>query len=272
MCLMLSQVASLVAIVSFLLALFTSAASVTPITAFTYDDLHGPLNWFNLNETANKACAQGTKQSPIVVDSSIPFAPSGSLILNLPPALDAEFENLGTNLEAVVNGSLTANGKVYALQQFHFHTPGEHRYFDEFYPMEVHFVFQNAADLSISVIGFVVQLGVASCSTFLSTVFADVESIAHPGNATHLSELHYDDLLCHFNKYSVYQYVGSLTTPPCSESVAWYLSSEPLVLDVDTYNRVKKIIKFNARYTQNMLGNTNLLMNEAQVLKAAKAV
>jgi hypothetical protein len=43
------------------------------------------------------------------------------------------------------------------------------------------------------------------------------------------------------------------------EDVAWFLSTEPLPLNVQSYNAVKHILKFNARYTQNALGQDNLL-------------
>ena len=35
--------------------------------------------------------------------------------------------------------------------------------------------------------------------------------------------------------------------------------SEPLPLNVATYNTIKKTVKFNARYRQNTLGDRNLL-------------
>jgi carbonic anhydrase len=57
----------------------------------------------------------------------------------------AEFENLGTNFEVVVNGTLV-DGKsntTLNLAQFHFHTPSEHQIDDEFYPMEMHWVFES---------------------------------------------------------------------------------------------------------------------------------
>ena len=58
-----------------------------------------------------------------------------------------------------------------------------------------------------------------------------------------------------------YRYTGSLTTPPCSAGVDFYISQNLLQLDLATWLAVKKVLKFNARYTQNKLGETNLLEN-----------
>jgi hypothetical protein len=57
----------------------------------------------------------------------------------------------------------------------------------------------------------------------------------------------------------LHQYTGSLTTPPCAEGLTFLVTAEPLSIDVDTFNQIKSIVKFNSRYTQNVLGEDNII-------------
>ncbi|OZJ03346.1 hypothetical protein BZG36_04205 [Bifiguratus adelaidae] len=238
-----------------------SRADITiPVATFGYTELKGPLHWYGLNKSANIVCAEGKHQSPIVIDSSIGFAPNGSIEVQIPKIDHAIFENEGYTVMLIdTNGTLKDSGKDYSLSQFHFHTPGEHLLQGEFYPMELHFVFQSR-DTSKAVMAFSIQLdplGVAE--PLLKEVFAKVTDIANPGTYTTTGPLSFDSLLHHFHSNPIYKYTDSLTTPPCSESVDWLISAEPIPLDVATFNMVKKVLKFNARYPQNKLGQTNLL-------------
>jgi hypothetical protein len=56
-----------------------------------------------------------------------------------------------------------------------------------------------------------------------------------------------------------YSYSGSLTTPPCSESVLWLVATQKLQINIATFERVRSVIGFNSRYPQNNLGEPNLL-------------
>ena len=93
-----------------------------------------------------------------------------------------------------------------------------------------------------------------------------------PGNVTTTGPLSFDDLTKHVYQYPLYTYEGSLTTPPCSESVLWYISSHPLWIDIKLFNDVKKVVKFNARYSQNSLSLVNLLTEAGEELKNASAL
>ncbi|KAJ5175557.1 uncharacterized protein N7482_001434 [Penicillium canariense] len=238
-----------------------SADGTVDINSFNYTNLGGPLNWYGLNKEKNSACSTGKRQSPInIVTEDIDYAAANSVQFNIPNADDIKFENLGSGLEVVLtNGSLVTKAASYKLAQFHFHTPSEHRINDEYYPMEAHFVFENTAG-AIAVVAFVFELSQFGYSTPLfDSVFAHIDDIATPSIYTKTGHLDFTALSRHLKTHGIYQYNGSLTTPPCSESVAWYLSTEPLPLNVQRVNAVKHVLKFNARYTQNALGQDNLL-------------
>lgn len=118
---------------------------------FGYNELQGPLNWHALDDD-NMKCATGKNQSPVNLDNANYDSVSGSSynfeIESYPDG--AEFENTGHNVQVYVNGSFTVDDKDYAVQQYHFHTPSEHRIDSEYYPMEVHFVAQAEGELSLS--------------------------------------------------------------------------------------------------------------------------
>jgi carbonic anhydrase len=110
---------------------------------FGYDGLQGPINWHGLSPS-NALCARGKSQSPVnIVPSDYDTVSGSSYNLEIPSYPDgAEIENLGTGVQVYVNGSAIVGDTTYALQQYHFHTPSEHRIGSEYYPMEVHFVMQ----------------------------------------------------------------------------------------------------------------------------------
>jgi carbonic anhydrase len=107
---------------------------------FTYNDISGPLMWHSLDPKEYGPCARDVAQSPIVIDSSVGLTKPGKL--DIPPRQKAEFKNLGYTVQVTAPGTLTFEGRVYQLDHFHFHTPSEHRLFDKYYPLEVHFFFE----------------------------------------------------------------------------------------------------------------------------------
>lgn len=119
-----------------------------PVGKFGYTGLNGPLNWYNLNQSANQLCAKGQNQSPININSSIPTIDGNNVQVHIDSYPNGStFENLGTTIEVPVNGTLTVDNKTYKLAQFHFHTPSEHRIDLEYFPMELHFVFETDGKL-----------------------------------------------------------------------------------------------------------------------------
>ena len=119
---------------------------------FGYTGERGPLGWWNLNVANNSACSHGTQQSPINIDDNAPTTlldtPEKKPKLNYPSVPNAKFENLGTTVEVEAEGELTLPDEegTYELAQFHFHTPSEHRLFEEYYTLEMHMVHKRKGE------------------------------------------------------------------------------------------------------------------------------
>ncbi|KAK5657031.1 hypothetical protein OQA88_3557 [Cercophora sp. LCS_1] len=109
------------------------------------------------------------------------------------------------------------------------------------------------------VVGFLIELGEED--GLLGAVLVKVGEIPNLGDTTVTGALDFEGL--------ERQYSGSLTTPPCREDIAWYVSCKPLTVGVETYQKVKDVVKFNARFTQNTPGEMNLLENVANALNTA---
>jgi carbonic anhydrase len=110
-----------------------------PISNFSYIGVTGPLGWAGLNP-ANVKCSTANVQSPINIEHVVVPLSKTHPQLSIPNVKSAEFENLGSTVEVVINGTAIFEGKTYSLKQYHFHTPAEHLIDAQFYPMEVHFV------------------------------------------------------------------------------------------------------------------------------------
>ncbi|KAJ7473944.1 alpha carbonic anhydrase [Mycena latifolia] len=227
------------------------------VSKFGYSGLQGPLHWAGLDE-ANSACRMSNVQSPIVLDDKVGKAKSAPKV-EIETVEEAEFENLGTTLEVVISGKTTFEGKEFTLQQFHLHTPSEHRINEEYFPLEMHMVHQ-AEDESIAVIAVPFQLTEDGKTTeLLTSVIENLSKVTEPGTSTTTGKLDFAPLIDAIQTRPLFLYTGSLTTPPCKEGLTFLVMEEPLELDVKTYNALKSVIKFNARYSQNTLGESNLL-------------
>jgi carbonic anhydrase len=229
------------------------------INTFGYTGLIGPFNWAAL-EPENEACKTGSNQSPINLDDTISLATEAPVVDI--PEQEAEFENLGTTLEVILNGTTSFAGSDFRLKQFHMHTPSEHRIGEEYFPLEIHMVHEGVADPNslavISVLFDIASTGEQGLD-LLSALGPNIATIATPGTKTPVTGLPFEELIQHVQTTPLFTYTGSLTTPPCAEGLTFLITQQPMKIDVDTFNAIKKQIKFNSRYTQNALGGDNLI-------------
>lgn len=123
---------------------------VSGATPFGYTNRLSALNWANLDPTY-EVCATGIYQSPINIDSTIPFA-TVNPVIDFPPLSNATLLNTGVLVEipyTSVNGTVYYNGTTYQIAQFHFHVPGEHKVNLLSYPAEMHIVVQDVRKIII---------------------------------------------------------------------------------------------------------------------------
>ena len=235
------------------------AGGEVPINTFGYTGLLGPLNWAAL-DPANEACKNSNNQSPINIDDQIEIAAEAPVVDI--PEQEFEFENLGTTVEVIANGTTSFAGSDFRLRQFHFHSPSEHRVNEEYFPLEIHMVHEGVADASnIAVISLLFDLTSDPAETLetLQDLIPSIEAIQTPGTKTAVEGLRFEQLIAHVQTTPLFTYQGSLTTPPCAEGLTFLITQEPLKIDADTFNAIKKTVKFNSRYTQNTIGQDNLI-------------
>lgn len=115
-------------------------------------------------------------------------------------------------------GKITIGGKVYKLLQLHFHVPSEHHIHGTAAPAEMHIVHQLEGASDYAVIGVMLTSGTTYPA--LAPVFTNLPAKVCTGS----NPLRVDFAGLLPKKVSdYYTYAGSLTTPPCTESVTWYV-------------------------------------------------
>ena len=225
-----------------------------------YTPENGPLNWHLQSGVPpnNQLCHDGKSQSPIIIDNSIPVSSPNEIIFK-GRETEGTLEHKGSAIEVVeAEGSLQAMGVNYKLSNFHFHTPSEHRINKEHFPMEMHMVHRNEKLQRNAVLGFVIQLSNEPTSILLKTALAKVSTLS-PGKSVNTGPLDLSEIAKYVKQNRFRYYNGSLTTPPCSEGISWFVGTKPLYVDVGTYNALKAAVGYNARIIQDKPGNPNVI-------------
>ena len=213
--------------------------------AWSYAGPTGPENWGSLSAD-NAACSDGRMQSPIDVVDAFP-AEGPDLTFDYKPS-PLKIVNNGHTVQANYGpGSvLTVAGKPFQLLQFHFHAPSEHAIAGSRTPMEVHFVHADAEG-SLAVVGVMMQEG--SQNDPLASVFANMPAEAGP--EVEVAETTIDASAMLPSEAGTYShYKGSLTTPPCSEGVNWFVMAKAIEVSAEQIGKFEGIASPSARPLQ----------------------
>lgn len=185
----------------------------------------------------------GKMQSPINIDTKkvqpTDKANNNQVTLSINPQVK-KVEDNGHAIEVKTTGSATINGRHFMLEQFHIHIPSEHTINGKHYPSEIHFV-TKSSDGRIAVISEFVKIG--NDNEAIESLERDLSK--HNNNKIQsIQSLTPLDM----NKY--YHYLGSLTTPPLTENVEWYILQTPIQMSKNQLKDLKNYHKGNNRKLQ----------------------
>ncbi len=233
-----------------------------------YTGSSGPTGWHSLSE-AYALCGSGKRQSPVDIWNEVPadlyplhfqYQAIPLLVLNNGHTLQANYNTLGqaetvtiggkaypVKGKPVYNSTLMMGDVPYKLLQFHFHTPSEHARDGRRYAMEVHLV-HKSADGNLAVVGVLLKRGRENptLKKVLDHVSGNINEVKHVQGVS----INAADLLP--ANRDVFHYSGSLTTPPCSENVNWYVMKTPVEVSDAQVKQFAKLIGENARPLQSM--------------------
>ena len=211
---------------------------------WSYSGKNGPQNWGNLTKEFS-ACGTGKYQSPIDIQEYL-TANLPNLQINYRVA-PLEIINNGHTIKVVypTGSTMTVDDKSYNLLQFHFHTPAENTINKRKYDMSIHFL-HKTDEGSMGVLGVMIEKGEHNKAA---------QKIWDHLPVHKLQEKKYNDI--HINAAELlpknmeyYSFLGSLTTPPCTEGVNWYVLKHPIQLSSEQIEKFKNTFPMNARPVQ----------------------
>lgn len=231
----------LIAITIGVLVVSTGCQDQTQDVEWGYEQDNGPDKWSTISSDY-QLCESGQQQSPIDLETKDISTGSESFELNYTDTI-FNIVDTGHSLEFEDKSSentITYNDQDYSLQQIHFHNESENTINGQSYPLEAHFVHTNdtADNLVISVM---FELG--DENAVIGNSFTKVGS-----------KIEFNPEALIPTNGSYYTFVGSLTTPPCTEGVQWLVFEQPLSISEQQLEDFTRHYENNNRNIQPLNG------------------
>lgn len=216
-------------------------------THWSYDGATGPEHWGSL-APEYALCATGRQQSPIDIRDAA-SQDLQNLALHYGPTPVAIVNNGHTvQIDYAPGSYMEVEGTRYELAQFHFHAPSEHTIAGKHAAAEMHLVHKSSTG-ALAVVGVLLEEG-AHNSRF-DPVWSNLPTapgpVQRPG-----AQINAADLLPADPR--TWRYAGSLTTPPGTEGVRWFLMVEPVRLSAAQIDAFTRVYRGNNRPTQPLHG------------------
>jgi carbonic anhydrase len=228
--------------------LATSAQAHNDSHEWSYDGSEGPSHWGDLKPEF-APCKTGHRQSPIDIRNAAKADLPAIVFQYKSSPLDI-IDNGHTVLVKYAPGSFIRVGdKQYELKQFHFHRPSEEKINGKTYDMVVHLVHADAQG-NLVVVAVLLQVGAQNqlAHQLWSAVPAEKDK-----------EVVHEDIPIDVNgilpaEKGYYTFQGSLTTPPCSEGVTWFVLKQPITVSPTDVAQFSQLYRHDVRPTQPVYG------------------
>ena len=230
-----------------LVAALTAAAQNR---SWEYVGKNGPVNWGKL-DPGYRACSTGHEQSPIDVRGA-----------HLNPALPPiEFHYRGTSVTLENTGQMIKvhvkpgsyivyDGVRYDLDEFQFHHPSENAVHGKLTDMDVELVHKSAdGKLAVVAVRFSMERG--ESNAMLAELWPHLPNTA--GATEAISDMISPGGFLPADR-GYWTFSGSLTTPPCSEGVRWFVFEEPLSMSLVQLRQFTALFRMNSRPLQDTHG------------------
>lgn len=233
------------------LGLLTGCSSNTESKASEKEVKKESEETIDYNDQKGWKFESGDAQSPINIETAKvePMKDSGKIELDYSDVVVDEVDN-GHSIQVDDTGEAMINGRNFELAQFHFHAKSEHTLNGKHFPVEAHFVNQSQ-DGRIAVIAVFFTEGKENAG--FNTVLANIKK----GEKVKVEDTIDVASMLPENK-SYYHYLGSLTTPPLSENVEWYVMENPVEISSEQIKEFDKYYDANNRKVQELNGRTVL--------------
>jgi carbonic anhydrase len=212
-------------------------------THWSYEGESGPANWANINSDWAK-CGSGNRQSPIDIRDGmkVDLEPIG---FDYKPSSFNVIDN-GHTVQATFGGGnyITLQNRSYELVQLHFHRPSGERINGRGFEMVVHLVHKDAEG-RLAVVAVLLERG--KPNDLVQTVWNNLP-LEKLETVTPSVTLDPNEILPQRRDY--YTYMGSRTTPPCSEGVLWLVMKQPMPASAAQMALFSRLYPLNARPVQ----------------------
>ena len=228
----------------FMLAIMPALVLASGTPRWQYSGEYGPEHWGRMNP-GYALCDHGKRQSPInIVETKKEKQPG--IRFQYEDALLRIVNNGHTIRMNITNGSrIIVGGTTYKLLQFHFHTPSGDQIQGKEYEMAAHLVHRSdAGQLAVIVVLF----AAGKENPALTPIWSRMPAKQGKEQLFFKTRFNPGQLMPAEKGY--YQYPGSLTVPPCTEGVRWFVLRQPVEVSAEQLGRFKAIFPRNNRPVQ----------------------